>query len=527
MKIGIDLGTTYSAAAYLDENGNPHIIPNRDGEPTTPSVVLFEGGSVVVGQEAKDNSSMNPFNVVDFVKRQMGNPNYTFINEADESYTPEDISAIILKRIKADCEAFLNKEIDAAVITVPAYFGDAERKATMDAGRLAGLNVLGVINEPTAAALAFGMSKKVENQLVMIYDLGGGTFDVTLVKISNGQFEVKATHGDKQLGGFNFDNEMMMYVQRCVKDETGVDIDDDPELMQDIRIKCEKAKRALSARTEYSFTVKAGSKGVKVRITRQQFEELIRPVIEATEVSIDVVMDESGISAKDIDKVLLVGGSTRVPAVREFVQKKLNIVPSTEVNPDEAVAIGAAYYVNDLDTPAKSEVIPIAPPSAEKSSTDVPAKSKGAPVTSSSSKKRFTDVNSHGLGVAIRDSASGEMINSIIIPRNTKLPVQMENVYATSVDNQTMIRLSITEGDETDLRYVNQIGVTEVPISPRPVGSPIKIGFNLDENAIIHVYMIDLVDQRVLCESVVERNANLSDEELAIKEQRMNNIDPQ
>jgi len=506
MKIGIDLGTTYSAAAYLDENGNPHIIPNRDGEPTTPSVVLFEGGSVVVGQEAKDNSSMNPFNVVDFVKRQMGNPNYTFINEADESYTPEDISAIILKRIKADCEAFLNEEIEAAVITVPAYFGDAERKATMDAGRLAGLNVLGVINEPTAAALAFGMSKKVENQQVMIYDLGGGTFDVTLVKISNGQFEVKATHGDKQLGGFNFDNELMMYVQRTVKDETGVDIDDDPELMQDIRIKCEKAKRALSARTEYSFTVKAGSKGVKVRITRQQFEELIRPVIEATEVSIDVVMEEAGVSAKDIDKVLLVGGSTRVPAVREFVQRKLNIVPSTEVNPDEAVAIGAAYYANDLDATAKGE---------------------DDPVTSSTPEKRFTDVNSHGLGVAIRDSASGEMINSIIIPRNTKLPVQMENVYATSVDNQTMIRLSITEGDETDLRYVNQIGVTEVPISPRPAGSPIKIGFNLDENAIIHVYMIDLVDQRVLCESVVERNANLSDEELAIKERRMNNIDPQ
>ena len=506
MKIGIDLGTTYSVAAYLDEQGIPHVIPNRDGEPTTPSVVLFEGGNVIVGQEAKDNSTMNPFNVVDFIKRQMGNPNYVFINEANETYTPEDISGIILKRIKSDCEAFFNDKIDAAVITVPAYFGDAERKATMDAGRLAGLKVLGVINEPTAAALAFGMSKNVENKLVMVYDLGGGTFDVTLVKIADGKFEVKATHGDKQLGGFNFDNELILFVQRIVKNETGFDIDDDPELMQEVRIKCEKAKRALSARMEYSFTVKAEGKGVKVQITRQQFEEMIRPIIEATEVSIDVVMEEAGISAKDIDKVLLVGGSTRIPAVREFVQNKLNIVPSTEINPDEAVAIGAAYYANDLD--AQDDVINCNADSIEYN-------------------KRFVDVNSHGLGVAAKDANTGSMINSIIIQRNTKLPAQMEKIYATSVENQTLIRLSITEGDETDLRYVNQIGVTEVSISPRPAGSPIKIGFNLDENAIIHVYMIDLTDNRVLCESVVERNANLTDAELSEKEQRMSNIDPQ
>jgi len=516
MIIGIDLGTTYSAAAYLDQNGQPQMIPNREGENTTPSVVMFENGdenSIVIGSQAKECAGIDPYNVVQFIKRESGNQTWSFESDSGKVFKMEEISALILKRIVTDCEAALGEKIEGAVITVPAYFGDAERTATENAAKIAGIKVLGLINEPTAAALAFGLSRDNEGSTLMFYDLGGGTFDVTILKIENGIFKVLSTHGDKNLGGFNFDNEIMNYANQKIKDELNIDPMDDDELQQDLRNKSEQAKRALSARNSVSFAVATHGKRIKIDLTREKFEEMIAGLISSTETSIDIALEDANLKPSDINKVILVGGSTRIPAVQQFVADKMKITPSSEVHPDFAVAMGAAYYANEL-----SKNPPAPTPNPHGGTQEEPV-------------SMIQDVTSHGFGI-VSMNENQEMVNSIIIKRNTSIPAKEKRVFSTMVDNQAQIHLTLTEGDEDDLRYVTQIGETMIDMKNAvPAHYPITVEIAVDKNGVVHAYAYEGAEEYGfklvhLGEMEVNRTASMSDQELDEKGRQMLTINP-
>ena len=508
MIIGIDLGTTFSVGAWIDENGNPHVANSREGGNTTPSVVMFDDGEIIIGKQAKNNAELDPVNVVQFVKRFMGNKEYSFLTEDDKEYSAEEISAMILRRVKEDCETCIGETITDAVITVPAYFSDAQRQATMDAGRIAGLNVRAIINEPTAAALAYGSNNTGTQQRVMVYDLGGGTFDVTIIEIKPDRtIQVLATHGNKNLGGADFDNALISYVRAQFEAETGVDLEEDDEAMQVLRARCEQAKLALSGSERTSVAMSAQRKKAKIEITRAQFENLIRPLIEETETSIDIALDDSGLSPRDLDKVLLVGGSSRIPAVRAFVQNKLNITPSAELNPDEVVAIGAAYYGHSMVSP-----LPMPIPKGNDESTSV------EPVP----QQIIQDVHSHGLGVVANDEV-GNPMNVIIIPRNQPIPTVSRQTFYTTCDNQEVIALKVTEGDDEDLSYVTVIGTAEIHLQPHPEGSPVTIELSYDTNGIITGKVFDDIIHDYVGDIIINRSANMSQQEVEESAQRMEN----
>lgn len=508
MIIGIDLGTTFSVGAWIDENGTPHVANSREGGNTTPSVVMFDEGEIVIGKQAKNNAELAPDNVVQFVKRFMGDKNYTFLTEDDKEYSAEEISAMILRRVKEDCETCLGESVTDAVITVPAYFSDAQRQATMDAGRIAGLNVRAIINEPTAAALAYGSANAGTQQRVMVYDLGGGTFDVTIIEIKPDRtIQVLATHGNRNLGGADFDNALISHVRARFEAETGVDLEEDDEAIQVLRARCEQAKLALSGSERTSVAMSAQRKRAKIEITREQFENLIRPLIEETEVDIDIALEDSGLSPRDLDKVLLVGGSSRIPAVRAFVQKKLNIVPSAELNPDEVVAIGAAYYGQSLDAP-----LPVPVSGNPNNSMPVPE----------TTHKIIQDVNSHGLGVVANDE-DGNPMNVIIIPRNQPIPTVSRQSFFTVCDNQELIELKVTEGDDEDLSYVTVIGTAEIHLPPHPAGSPVTIELSYDTNGIIAGKVFDDTIHDYVGDIIINRSANMSQQEVEESAQRMEN----
>ncbi len=510
MVIGIDLGTTFSVGAYVDQDGTPHVVHNRDGANITPSVVMFDCGEIVVGAQAKNNAVADPYNVVQFVKRNMGDKNYSFETEEGQVYTAEEISAMILKRIKEDCETVLCEPVTQAVITVPAYFSDAQRQATIDAGRIAGLEVLAVINEPTAAALAYGLGNTGKTQRVMVYDIGGGTFDVTIIEIhADGTVRVLATHGNRNLGGYDFDNRLIEYVAGKVEEQTSVDLHDDDEAMQMLRSKCEEAKIALSTRERYVIKLAAQKQKVTVEITRAQFESLIQDLIEDTEIDIDVTLEDSGLSPRELDKVLLVGGSSRVPAISRFVEKKLNIKPSGELNPDEVVAMGAALYANAIQTGKTGGKHSGGAPASASDGRNVP-----------SVPDIIQDVNSHGLGIVIHDER-GIGHNSIIIPRNQQIPVLMREDYQTMADGQTQIELQVTEGDDEDLSYVSVIGTAEINLNPHPANSPIRVELGYDKNGIVTGRVYDYVDECYIGEIVIRREANMTEADIQAKKARM------
>lgn len=522
MVIGIDLGTTFSVAAYVNDKGEPKVIQNRDGAYTTPSVVMFDCGEIVVGAQAKSNAVADPYNVVQFVKRNMGNKEYSFETEDEKVYSAEEISAIILKRIKDDCENALGEAVTQAVITVPAYFNDSQRQATIDAGKIAGLDVLAVINEPTAAALAYGVTKAASKQRVMVYDLGGGTFDVTIIEVNpDGSVKVLATHGNRNLGGYDFDNRLMEYVAQQFLEQTNIDLHDDDEDMQALRAKCEEAKIALSTRERFVIKMAAQRKKATIEISRAKFESLIEDLIEDTEIDIDITLDDSELSARDLDKVLLVGGSSRIPAISHFIEKKLGIRPSGELNPDEVVAMGAAVYANAIvnNQGGNASYGSSAPSGKQRNRYSNSGSSRNLPVPAAGS-DIIQDVNSHGLGIVIHDER-GIGTNSIIIPRNQQIPVLLERDYQTMVDGQTQIALQVTEGDDEDLAYVTIIGVAEINLNPHPAESPIRVELGYDQNGIITGRVYDYVDACYVGEIVIRRDANMSEEELKEKMERM------
>ncbi len=478
--IGIDLGTTNSCVCVY-EGGEAKVIANPEGERTTPSVVAFKNGEIIVGGAAKRQMITNKDTIYS-IKRLMGTDEKVEAN--GKKYTPQEISAMILGDLKKTAEAYLGEKVTKAVITVPAYFNDAQRQATKDAGKIAGLEVERIINEPTAAALAYGLDKQDENQTVLVYDLGGGTFDVSILELGDGVFEVKATSGNNRLGGDDFDKRIMDYLVEQFKKENNIDLSKDKMAMQRIKDAAEKAKKDLSGVTTTQISLPFLSQGedgplhLEMSLTRAKFEELCHDLFESTLEPVRKAMKDAKLSKSDIDKVILVGGSTRIPKVQEIIKNELGKEPSKGVNPDEVVAMGAAI--------------------------------QGGVLTGDVNDIVLLDVTPLSLGI---ETLGG--VCTVLIPRNTTIPTSKSQVFSTAADNQPAVDIHILQGERSmasDNKTLGRFQLTGIPAAPRGVPQ-IEVTFDIDANGIVNVKAKDLGTNKEQAITITA-STNLTDDEI-------------